>query len=106
MQRVRARTAKWSRTGADVMRAPPTCNWAVLHKDKQVGTSAHGREIKWAAFVFRSQARTPDQHKMTRNLLLTRPGPASGQLSHYKFEANADCRYLEQRLQATAVGSG
>ena len=79
VQRVQARTAKWSKRGQALMNAPPTCNWCTLgtgHGCSKPKPKPGEREGKYAAF-----------------------------LSHYKFEAGADARYLEQQLEGYLKGA-
>jgi hypothetical protein len=72
LQRVRLRTSNWRKMSVEVTRQPPTCNWAKARRiDPSTGKAIRNPETKkYAAF-----------------------------LSHYKLEAGADARYLEQELE-------
>lgn len=73
IQRVKGRTAKFRNKGASAQAAPPECNWV------DAGTRCYDA-----------------QH----NKLPAPTAKYSAFLSHYKMEAAADARYLEQHLEA------
>ena len=73
VQRVKGRTEKFRKKGGHAEAGPPTCNWesAGKHRFDAQNNKMPAPTAKYSAF-----------------------------LSHYKMEAAADARYLEQHLEA------
>ena len=73
VQRVKGRTEKFRKKGGHGEAGPPTCNWesAGKHRFDAQNNKMPAPTAKYSAF-----------------------------LSHYKMEAAADARYLEQHLEA------
>ena len=76
VQRVKGRTEKFRKKGGHAEAGPPTCNWesAGKHRFDAQNNKMPAPTAKYSAF-----------------------------LSHYKMEAAADARYLEQHLEAITL---